>query len=47
MSLTLVQQLNVKHQVPIDGNCQGEISIAVAATGAGEYYPGTFFFSVE
>ena len=43
MSLALVEQLNFEKQMPIDGNCQQEISIAVPATGAGDYYPGSYF----
>ena len=43
MSLALVEQLNFEKQMPIDGNCQQEISIAVPATGAGSYYPGNYF----
>ena len=43
MSIALVEQLNFDKQMPIDGNCRQQIAVAVPCTGAGTYYPGTYF----
>ena len=43
MSLALVSQLDFAKQMPIDGNCQQEISISVPSTGSGDYYAGSYF----
>ena len=42
MSLALVQQLNYESKMPVDGNCQQEISISVPATGSGDYYASSY-----
>ena len=41
MSLALVSQLDFAKQMPIEGNCQQEISISVPSTGSGDYNAGT------
>ena len=41
MSIALVDQLNFEKQMPIDGNCTQQITVAVPCTGAGSYNLGT------
>ena len=43
MSIALVEQLNFEKQMPIDGNCKQQITVAVPCTGANAYNPGTYF----
>ena len=43
MSLALVSQLDFAKQMPIDRNCQQEISISVPSTGSCDYYGGSYF----
>ena len=43
MSIALVEQLNYEKQMPIDGNCKQQMSVAVPSTGAGSYQLGTYF----
>ena len=43
MSIALVEQLNFEKQMPIDGNCRQQISVAVPCTGASAYNPETYF----
>ena len=43
MSIALVEQLNFEKQIPIDGNCKQQISIAVPCTGANAYPLGSYF----
>ena len=43
MSIALAKQLNFEKQMPIDGNCKQQMTVAVPCTGAGIYNPGTYF----
>ena len=47
MSLALVDQLNFEKQMPIDGNCEQQISISVPSTGSGDYYAGSYFLRFQ
>ena len=43
MSIALPKQMNFEKAMPIDGGSKQQITVAVPATGANAYSPGTFF----
>ena len=43
MSIALVEQLNFERQIPTDGNCKQQMTVAVPCTGANSYNLGTYF----